>query len=255
MSGAFAFGDVHGHLETLAARLAEAGLVDRDRRWSGGDAALWLVGDLADRGPAGAETIAFVMRLEREAEAAGGSVRSLLGNHDLLLLAVARFGDLETGGPRGSVRADWLANGGRLRDLEALTPESLAWLARRPALGAHGRTLLVHCDSTLYLELGDGLDEVNEHVAATLAGDDPAAWAELEQRLWRRNELRATDEARRLAARFGCDRVVHGHTPIPFVTAARPADVTGPLVYADGLCVNVDGGVYAGGPGFVWPLP
>jgi len=33
----------------------------------------------------------------------------------------------------------------------------------------------------------------------------------------------------------------------------RPDDqVTEPLVYAGGLCVNVDGGMYRGGPGFVY---
>ena len=113
MTLAFAFGDVHGHLDPFAARLHDAGLVDSDLRWSGGDATLWLTGDLVDRGPLGAEVIAFVMRLEDEANVEGGSVRSLLGNHDLLLLAVARFGDFPTKSPRASARQDWKANGGR----------------------------------------------------------------------------------------------------------------------------------------------
>jgi hypothetical protein len=29
-----------------------------------------------------------------------------------------------------------------------------------------------------------------------------------------------------------------------------PEEVTEPLVYADGLCVNIDSGMYLGGPGF-----
>ena len=49
---AFAFGDVHGHLDPFAARLHDAGLVDSDLRWSGGDATLWLTGDLVRSGPA-----------------------------------------------------------------------------------------------------------------------------------------------------------------------------------------------------------
>ncbi len=28
-----------------------------------------------------------------------------------------------------------------------------------------------------------------------------------------------------------------------------------PFIYANGLCVNVDGGMYLGGPGFVYRLP
>jgi hypothetical protein len=252
---AVVFGDVHGHVETLAARLAEAGLVDEERRWSGGEVILWLTGDLVDRGPSGVETIDFVMQLERDAETAGGAVRSLLGNHDLLLLGVARFGDLETRSARGSLREDWLRNGGRTRDVELLTGEHLDWIARRPALGRFGSTLLAHCDSTLYIELGDSIDDVNARVAATLAGADVRRLADLDNRLWRRNELHDPAEARRLLDRFECDRVVHGHTPIPVVTGRAPSEVTEPLVYADGACVNVDGGIYMGGPGFLAPLP
>jgi hypothetical protein len=254
VSRAFAFGDVHGHLDPFAARLEEAGLVDTRLRWTGGDAELWLTGDLADRGPLGAEVVDLVMRLDGESQAAGGAVHCLLGNHDLLLIAVARFGDFESRSPRASIRADWQANGGTARDLEHLTDEHVAWLARRPALGCRGSTLLVHCDSTLYLELGDGVEEVNEVAASTLAGDDASQWADLDDRLWRRNELQDPREARRFVEAFGCERVVHGHTPIPVVTGDDPESVSGPLVYAEGRCINVDGGLYMGGPGFLWEL-
>lgn len=254
MSRAFAFGDVHGFVDTLAGHLRDAGLVDADRGWCGRDATVWLTGDLADRGPKGAETIELAMRLSVEAAAAGGRLECLLGNHDLLVLAVARFGDFETSSPSGSLREDWLANGGRERDLELLGERHLDWLASRPALGRQGTTLLAHCDSTLYVELGSTLDEVNEKVAAALAGDDLAAWNELNSRLWRRGELRDESGAERFLAAFGCERIVHGHTPIPYLTGADPATVTEALVYAGGRCVNVDGGIYAGGPGFLHPL-
>jgi hypothetical protein len=254
VSRAFAVGDVHGFVDTLAARLHEAGLVAHDRRWCGGDATVWFTGDLADRGPAGAETIDLVMRLGEEAEAGGGAVRCLLGNHDLLLLAVARFGDFQTSSPRGSLREDWIANGGRERDVELLGERHLDWLAGLPALARHGTTLLAHCDSTLYLELGGSIEEVNEAVSSVLAGDEVRSWRRLNGLLWRRNELRELDQARSFLDRFGCDRLVHGHTPIPYVTGAEPATVTEPLEYANGLCVNVDGGIYTGGPGFVFPL-
>jgi hypothetical protein len=203
----------------------------------------------------GAEVIDFVMRLEREAEASGGAVCSLLGNHDLLLLAVARHGDFESRSPRRSIWADWTANGGLVRDVRQLTDDHLCWLARRPALGRHGSTLLAHCDSTLYLDLGGSLEAVNESVASTLAGDDTGAWADLDDGFWRRNELCDPVEARRFLEHFGCERLVHGHTPISAVVGGEPGEVTEPLVYADGLCTNVDGGLYLGGSGFLLPLP
>jgi hypothetical protein len=45
--------------------------------------------------------------------------------------------------------------------------------------------------------------------------------------------------------------LIHGHTPINKITG-EPA--TEALVYAGGLCVNVDGGLYRGGEGFVYQL-
>src|SRR5581483_4614944 len=129
-------------------------------------------------------------RLGEEAAAAGGTVRCLLGNHDLLVLAVARFGDFETSSPRRSLREDWIANGGRERDVALLGSRHLDSLAGLPALTRHGTTLLAHCDSTLYLELGGSVDDVNEAVSSALAGDDIRSWQRLNGLFWRRNELR-----------------------------------------------------------------
>ena len=50
---------------------------------------------------------------------------------------------------------------------------------------------------------------------------------------------------------FGGTRIVHGHTPIAFVTAGDPGQVTEPLVSPDGRVVNADHCLFGGGPGFV----
>jgi hypothetical protein len=39
------------------------------------------------------------------------------------------------------------------------------------------------------------------------------------------------------------------------VTGVEPSMVTSPYIYADGLCVNVDAGLFMGAPGFVYTLP
>ena len=75
-------GDVHGEFEKALTLLRTRGFVDREARWSGGTASLWFIGDLTDRGPHGIEVIDLVMRLQREAAAAGGTVGCLMGNHD-----------------------------------------------------------------------------------------------------------------------------------------------------------------------------
>ncbi len=52
---------------------------------------------------------------------------------------------------------------------------------------------------------------------------------------------------------FGGTKIIHGHTPIQYI--ADTLAPTEPFVYLNGLCVNVDGGMYLGGSGFVYRLP
>jgi hypothetical protein len=250
----YVFGDVHGHTEVFADRLREAELIDDGTRWSGGSSTLWLLGDFTDRGPFGVEAIELAMRLQGEARAAGGAVHALLGNHDLLIAAVARFGDFPVSGGTGRVRLDWITNGGRDRDLERLTEEQVSWLCWLPAVARVNSSLLVHCDSVFYRDLGDTVEAVNDAVRDVTVCGRTVEWDELLGASARRFELADPDVARDFAAAFGCERIVHGHTPIPVVTGDEPETVREPLVYADGRCVNVDGGLFLGGPGFVWRL-
>lgn len=250
----YVFGDVHGHTEVFVERLREAGLVDDGQRWAGGASTLWLMGDFTDRGPHGVEAIELAMRLQDEAEAAGGAVHAVLGNHDLLIAAVARFGDFAIEGSLGGLRLGWITNGGRERDLERLTDEQVSWLCWLPAVARLDSTLLVHCDSVFYQELGDTVESVNDAVRDVTVSGGTAEWDKLIGVFARRFELADPEAARGFAAGFGCDRIVHGHTPIPVVTGDDPDTVREPLVYADGRCVNVDGGLYLGGPGFIWRL-
>jgi len=256
----FVMGDVHGQRERLSLLLRGADLLDRADAWSGGAATLWFMGDFCDRGPDGAGVVALVRRLRREAAAAGGTVAALLGNHEPLILAAARFPDGRAAGWGGTFRMAWEYNGGDRRDLAALTPDDLAWLAALPAMALVGETLLIHADSPLYLHYGNSIDGVNTTIRALLAGDDLAAWDDL---LVRFTDRDAFDEhnpdgwrnVERLLATFGGQRIVHGHTPIERVTGLPPRAVIGPYSYAGGRCVNVDGGLYLGGHGFIYRLP
>ncbi|MGB8958997.1 MAG: metallophosphoesterase [Candidatus Aminicenantales bacterium] len=76
--------DLHGDYDRFIFILAhpQVGLVDADLHWTGGKAHLVQLGDVLDRGPRAKEILDLVMRLEKEAEAAGGMVHMLLGNHE-----------------------------------------------------------------------------------------------------------------------------------------------------------------------------
>ena len=244
----FAVGDVHGHRDTLAGLLRDAGLLDGAERWAGADAVVWLVGDLVDRGPDGVGSIDLVRRLGVESE---GRVRCLLGNHEALLLAVHRFGNRETSFPGTTFVDIWRANGGLESDLRRLTSEHVEWIAGRPAIARERDWLLLHADTTAYTRYGESAEEVVATVSAVLGGGAPEDVDELIEVLSDRMRLADGDGARLLLERFGGTRIVHGHTPIASVRGVDPREVTGPLVYADGRVTNVDHCLFAGGPGFV----
>ena len=169
---------------------AGAGLLDDESRWSGGAARLWVLGDLVDRGPDGLGVIALVRRLVEEAARAGGAVLPVLGNHEVIALGMRRFGDAQVV-HRGVVRtfySIWARNGGLDTDQAGIDDELFDWLAGLPAIGRDGDHLLMHSDTTEYLEWGGSVDAINDAVRATLANDDPVAWFDVLVRLAQRHE-------------------------------------------------------------------
>ncbi len=93
----YVIGDIHGQLRKLVNLLQEAGIVNNSHSWVAGNATLLFMGDFIDRGPDGIPVIDLVMRLQSEAASTGGRVESLLGNHEMLILAAYRFGRRSTG--------------------------------------------------------------------------------------------------------------------------------------------------------------
>jgi hypothetical protein len=245
----FVVGDIHGHRDGLVRLLRDAGLLDPAEHWIGGDARLWLLGDLVDRGPDGIGAIELAMRLERE-----GDVRCLLGNHEALLLGAHRFGSLPAWEDGPAFHDLWLVNGGQLPDLAGFGDEHAAWTARRPAIGREGSWLVLHSDTDRYLEFGSTVAAVNTAVADSLERATPGEHGVLLDRL---SDRLVFDDPHRLASLLGTlggQRVVHGHTPIAIVRTCDPSIVTEPLAYADGLALNVDHCLFGGGPGFITRL-
>jgi hypothetical protein len=255
----FVVSDLHGHADVARRLLREHGLIDEEGHWTGGDASLWLLGDYVDRGPDGIGVVDLVMRLEREAPDAGGRVTALLGNHEALILAARRFGARLTESGL-SFRGAWRVNGGRQSDLDRLTEEHVAWMGALPAMALLDDWLLLHADATFYLDYGRTVDTVNEAVRVLLAGDDADAWVDFLDASARRREFDGSEPGSdtRLTAfldTFGAGGLIHGHTPIDYARGVAAESVTEAYVYADGRCVNVDGGLYRGGPGVVYRLP
>jgi bis(5'-nucleosyl)-tetraphosphatase (symmetrical) len=122
----YAIGDLQGCAH-------EAGLLlDRIAAHAGGESAarILFVGDLINRGPASLETLRAIKALS---ERGAGRIETLLGNHDLHLLAVAS-------GTRKASRSDTLDEILAAPDRDEL----IDWLRRRPLALRTDNHLLVH---------------------------------------------------------------------------------------------------------------
>jgi bis(5'-nucleosyl)-tetraphosphatase (symmetrical) len=159
----WAVGDVQGccdELEQLLSRIRFSS--DRDR--------LWFVGDLVNRGPASLATLRLVRSL-------GDNAVSVLGNHDLHLLAVALVGEKLR-------QSDTLDHILAARDRDAL----LEWLLLRPLahLEPEHDELLVHAGvvpqwtvpQTLQLaaEVQRALRDEPRSLLSNMYGDQPDHW-------------------------------------------------------------------------------
>jgi hypothetical protein len=254
----YIIGDVHGQLKKLVKLLQDAQLIDAEHSWKAGTATLWFMGDFVDRGPDGIAVLDLVMRLQTEASAAGGTVASLLGNHEMLLLAAYRFGRRSTG-LGSNFLSRWKQNGGNRNDIASLTLRHLDWMAHLPAMALVGDYLFMHADAPFYIKCGRTVDEVNGAFNKLLSRSDALAWEEMLEEFARRGAFMYTtigeEFARRFLSTFGGRQLVHGHTPISSMLRCSPGKVDSPWTYAGGQCVNVDGGMCLGGSGFVYQLP
>ncbi|MGW2370929.1 MULTISPECIES: metallophosphoesterase [Kitasatospora] len=262
----YVVGDVHGYLEELRAELHHQGLIDADGHWSAGRARIWFLGDFTDRGPDGIGVIDLVMQLAAEAAAAGGYCRALMGNHELLFLGAHKYGDepVQSTAGTASFLAAWRLNGGQQTDLDRLEAHHISWLSRLPAIGLEDGHLLLHSDTTAYLEYGESIPDVNDAVHSLLADGGVDEWWDCFRRFTKRFAFRGDAgpmAVHELLDTYGGSRIVHGHSPIPYLTGAvhaddgQPPHIPGPYVYADDLAVAMDGGVTMEGRLLVARLP
>ncbi|MEU3721164.1 metallophosphoesterase [Streptomyces sp. NPDC031705] len=267
----YVVGDVHGYLDELIRELQAQQLIDAECRWSAGNARLWFLGDFTDRGPDGIGVIDLVMRLSAEAAAAGGYCKALMGNHELLLIGAKRFGDtpVSSGAGTATFQAAWLLNGGQRTDMERLEDVHLQWMSRLDAAALEDGHLLLHSDTTAYLDYGNSIEDVNDTIHELLNRNDADITWDLFRKFTKRfafrDEETGPQAVRELLSTYGGGRVVHGHSPIPYLLGEvgtedgedshGPEAVDGPHVYADGLAIAMDGGVTMAGKLLVVQLP
>ena len=141
----YAIGDVQGCFDQFRR------LVDRLAFDPGRDR-LWLVGDLVNRGPDSLAVLRFVRGL-------GESATTVLGNHDLHLIAIAN-------GVRGRGRRDTLEDVLAAPDREEL----VEWLRQRPLLHREGDRVMVHAGLAPQWSIDDA-ERIAREAEAMLRGE------------------------------------------------------------------------------------
>lgn len=81
-----ALSDIEGDFKAFKTMLFSAKVIDEDFNWTFGSGHLVLLGDFFDRGLNVTECLWLIYKLETEAEAAGGKVHFILGNHEIMNL-------------------------------------------------------------------------------------------------------------------------------------------------------------------------
>jgi hypothetical protein len=159
-----ALSDLEGEFDAAVALLRANQVIDQDLHWSYGNGQVVLLGDQVDRGKNVVPLLWLIYRLEAEAQAAGGHVHYVLGNHEYYLLEGATksladkyFGTLNLiGTSHGELWSKDTALG--------------SWLRSKPVIVQIGDTLFMHGGvSAKVLDTGVNLERVDA-IAAQFFG-------------------------------------------------------------------------------------
>jgi hypothetical protein len=204
-----AIGDLHADLDNALQVLQLTGVVDASGHWIGGQATLVQTGDVTDRGPDSRELIDLFAQLQAEAEAAGGRVVALNGNHEIMNLT----GDLRYVDPRDTAKFGGAADREQAFSAQGIQGQRLRELG---IVAIVGDTVFCHGGITpQYARMG--IDQMNALSHAVVAGEVPVTALGPESPIWYRGYVREPEAQicpilDSALATLGARRMVVGHT-------------------------------------------
>ncbi len=193
-----AVGDIHRAYTEVTGLLREVEVIDADNNWVGGTTHLISLGDLVDRGPGSREVVELLIKLQRQARAAGGEVHVVLGNHGIMVMSgdtryvtrpeFAAFAADETEAERQALLASFRESNAQMAEEELLAefdkrypPGYVALQKAYAPDGELGRWLMelplaIRVNDSLYVHAGVSnaiaemsLQEINEDYMAQFA--------------------------------------------------------------------------------------
>lgn len=175
-----AIGDIHGDLRKAISSLELAQVlqeVNGQVRWAGGDTVVVQLGDVLDRGDSEIGVVMLLRELHKQAQAEGGAVYMLNGNHESLNVS----GNFRYATP-GGFRESALAAGLRGEDLLSADKQKQARhrmytpggpmareLAKNPTVLIVNDTLFAH-GGVLKRHVQYGLERMNQEVSLWMRG-------------------------------------------------------------------------------------
>ncbi len=220
-----ALSDIEGNFKAMKMMLQSAGVMDNHFNWTFGDGHLVLLGDFFDRGLQVTECLWLLYKLEGEADAAGGKLHFILGNHEVMNLQ----------GNTEYVRKKYLQNARILQE------DYHRWFDQNAELGRWLRTKnavekigdIVFCHGGISMDLvhtGLSLFDINRIARHNLGKDDyyielPMAKTIFDHKtgiFWYRGlakNMVSQEEVTTILDFVGAKKMVVGHTLQPFPTA------------------------------------
>ena len=226
-----AIGDLHGDVSALRAALRLGGAIDAAGKWVGGTLVVVQTGDQLDRGDDEPQILELLTRLRGEAQAAGGAVHVLNGNHEVMnvqadfrYVTADGFHDFSAGHPDAlHVQLSANAQPEQRGRTAAFLPggEVARRLAIQPVVLQIGSNVFVH-GGVLEPHLRYGLARINQETSAWMAGapTGPAPVSVSNDRapIWVRDYSDGTPapercaELARVLTALSAHRMVVGHT-------------------------------------------
>ncbi|TIA72364.1 hypothetical protein E3P91_02008 [Wallemia ichthyophaga] len=229
-----ALGDLHGDYQRTIEALKLADIIDEDNHWDGSKATLVQTGDITDRGSDMIPIYQLFESLRVEAARAGGSVHTILGNHDIMQpmddwryvhpKEMKYFDDSikkrqQVFSNQGWIGKAWLQN----YDTTVNIPHFFEADVQKYGLPSNMSTQFVHAG----LHPSYAHNELNEDGKIWLkkltSGDKN--WSRKEKLLWKPDgpywyrgaaldsETKACAIAKEVMQAVGAKRIVQGHTP------------------------------------------
>jgi len=214
-----AVSDIHGQYELLLQLLQANDVIDPHLHWRYGDGVLVVNGDVFDRGAKVTETFWLLHQLQQQAQAVGGDVWVLPGNHEAMVLS----GNLRYIHAKYQQVAELLGRSySALYDADSLIGH---WLRQQPVMVRIGDTLFVHAGiAPEYFDLGLEQAALNARYRESL-GTPKDVWEQdpllsglynsKTSPLWYRGYFDGRLDTPSVAAivqRLGVKRIVVGHT-------------------------------------------